>query len=331
VVKVGSVECRAITRGERTEEIERRRYDTVSERRRMATQEEVASALRDLDGAPERVAARDWPGHLRAQALSPGLYSWWVDGDGSEQLADGLGAGVAPGRLYAGQAGATKWPSGKVGGATLATRVGGQHARGRVRSSTFRLTLASALRDPLGLVVEGPRRLAADSERDLSEWIATHLHVAIHPFEERDALMDLEHRGLDVLDPPLNLEGRPPTDLRAALSQLRGSVGGSATPSPRRRPPPTSPLAASPGSLVPPKREARGRVTLHEEIADILRERGGWMTAHEVADAIDERGRYSKKDGSAMSPSQVRLRAYKYNHLFELDRSRVRLRNGGED
>jgi hypothetical protein len=48
-----------------------------------------------------------------------------------------------------------------------------------------------------------------------------HLQVAVHPFAERDALGDLEHRVLQVLDPPLNLDGRPRTPLRKTLSQLR--------------------------------------------------------------------------------------------------------------
>jgi hypothetical protein len=51
-----------------------------------------------------------------------------------------------------------------------------------------------------------------------------HLEVAVHPFAEADALGDLEHRVLAVLDPPLNLDGMPPTTLRAGLARLRREV-----------------------------------------------------------------------------------------------------------
>jgi hypothetical protein len=53
----------------------------------------------------------------------PGLYSWWIDDAGAADLSRGLGHLVAPGLIYAGQAGATKEPSGKTSGATLALRV----------------------------------------------------------------------------------------------------------------------------------------------------------------------------------------------------------------
>lgn len=289
----------------------------------MATEAEVQAALDDLDRAPDRIVARNWPGHLQARSADPGLYSWWVDPAGADELAEGLDASVEAGRIYAGQAGATKWPSGKVGAATLASRIGSQHVRGRIRGSTFRLTLASALRASLGPVVEGPKKLAGESEDELSRWIAGHLTVAVHPFAERDALSDLEDRVLDVLDPPLNLDGRPPSDVRSSLSRRRASLGAAtAPPSPSRaRSQPTvpsKPMTAAGSSE---------RVTLHEEIAAILREQGGWMTTQEIAHAVNERGRYSKKDGSAMAASQIRIRTYKYSHLFEQDGSRVRLRD----
>jgi hypothetical protein len=48
-----------------------------------------------------------------------------------------------------------------------------------------------------------------------------HMKVAVHPLCERDALADLEHRVLTELDPPMNLGGMPPTQLRETLSVLR--------------------------------------------------------------------------------------------------------------
>ncbi len=171
-----------------------------SVRRQLATQGEVRRALRDLDGAPMRIAARDWPGSLHGLD-EVGLYSWWVDAAGARDLSLGLGHRLRSGRIYAGQTGATKWPSGKTGRATLGSRIGGNHLRGRIRGSTFRLTLASALTAPLGLVSQS-RNLNRISEQRLSDWMRAHLLVAVHPFSDRDALGDLEDRVLAKLDPP---------------------------------------------------------------------------------------------------------------------------------
>jgi hypothetical protein len=72
------------------------------------------------------------------------------------------------------------------------------------------------------------------------------------------------------------------------------------------------------------------RVTLHEELVDILREHAGsgWMTTQELADLVLERGRYQKRDGtSAVSAYQVHGRTKNYLQLFERDGARVRLRS----
>jgi hypothetical protein len=211
-------------------------------RRRTATAAEVRRALHDLDGAPKLIAASQWPGTARGLDHA-GLYSWWVDAAGAKDLARGLGQGVRPGRIYAGQTGATKWPSGKVGKATLGSRIGGNHLRGSISASTFRLTLASALADPLKLVAIAPHRLPRTSEQRLREWMRAHLQVAVHPFPERDALVDLEEHVLGKLDPPLNLERMERTPLREALSRARRSLSASTAAAVK---PPGSPL--SPGS-----------------------------------------------------------------------------------
>lgn len=189
-------------------------------RRRTATATEVARAIKDLDGAPNLIAAGDWPGTARGLKHA-GLYSWWVDASGAKDLTRGLGQRVRAGRIYAGQTGATTWPSGKTGKATLASRVGRNHLHGRIRGSTFRLTLASALATTLELASGSARRLESASEERLSEWMRVHLHVAVHPFPDADALADLEERVLVKLDPPLNLGGMESTPLRESLSRLR--------------------------------------------------------------------------------------------------------------
>src|SRR5438552_3910056 len=108
-------------------------------------EEETNAALAALGEKASRVRARSWPGSL-AGLDSPGLYGWWVDEWGAEMLSTGLGAELVAGRIYAGQAGATAWPSGTKRLATLRSRIGGNHIRGSVRGSTFRLTLAAVLR-----------------------------------------------------------------------------------------------------------------------------------------------------------------------------------------
>jgi hypothetical protein len=151
------------------------------------------------------------------------MYSSWVDAAGARDLSCGLGQRVRAGRIYAGQTGATKWPSGTTGRATLASRIGGNHLRGRIRGSTFRLTLAAALADPLGFVSES-KNLDRASEQRLSVWMREHLRLAVHRFPERDALGDLEHHVLAKLDPPLNLDGMSLTPLREALSLRRKAL-----------------------------------------------------------------------------------------------------------
>jgi hypothetical protein len=191
-----------------------------AEPRRTATHAEVAAALRALDREPRPVNAAAWPGDLESLDL-PGLYSWSVDPAGAADLTRGLGVRIEPTRIYAGLTGATKWPSGATGKSTLRKRVGGNHIRGRVRGSTFRLTLAAVLLDVLGLEVAGPKKLTPASEAALTAWIRDHLSVAVFPFPHAGALADLEHLVLAELDPPLNLDGMPLTPLRTRLAQLR--------------------------------------------------------------------------------------------------------------
>jgi GIY-YIG catalytic domain len=196
---------------------------SVPERRQVVTPAEVEAALEDLDLRPHRIQATSWPGGLTDLAKA-GLYSWWVDESGAADLSAGLGMEVIVGRIYAGQTGATRWPSGTVVTSTLSGRIGGNHLRGNVRGSTFRRTLAAVLWEPRAFAVSGPARLNPSSEKDLSEWMRLHLEVAVHRFAERDSLADLEHHVLARLDPPLNLEGMPATSIRMRLAELRAAL-----------------------------------------------------------------------------------------------------------
>ena len=189
-----------------------------------ADESDVAAAAAMLSRSPTAKLA-ELAAELRDAHISgPGLYSWWVDDPGGAHLAAGLGTPVESGLIYAGQTGATRWPSGKRVATDLRDRICGHHMRGRIRGSTFRLTLAAALAGRLGLRVAGPKRLAGAGEQALSDWIDEHLSLGVYPFRDRDRLADLEGRVLDLLDPPLNLEGRGPSAIRRALSAQRRAL-----------------------------------------------------------------------------------------------------------
>lgn len=180
-------------------------------------------ALYALEVNPLRVSARAWPGGLRGLE-NPGLYSWWVDEAGAQNLSSSIALPVVAGRIYAGQTGATAWPSGRLRATTLRGRIGENHLRGNIGGSTFRWTLAAALRVPLSLDIVGRRQLDRDSEQRLSAWMREHPEVAVHAFPERDPLAHLEDCVLARLDPPLNLDGMPETPLLQRLSRLRKAL-----------------------------------------------------------------------------------------------------------
>jgi GIY-YIG catalytic domain len=181
------------------------------------------SALADLDESPQLVPARDWPAGLGGLDRA-GLYAWWVDEAGAADLSSGLGLTVASGRIYAGQAGATKWPSGRAGDDTLGKRIGQMDLGGRVRMSTFRWTLAAVLFDLLDMQVRASMLITPPSEQVLTEWMRERLSIAVHPHDDRDTLGGLEHAILEHLDPPLNLGHLPPTQVRERLTELRRRI-----------------------------------------------------------------------------------------------------------
>ena len=69
-------------------------------------------------------------------------------------------------------------------------------------------------------------------------------------------------------------------------------------------------------------------LTLHEALAQVLRERGNaWMTARELADEVNSRALYRKRDGAPVEANQVHARTKNYTDLFEKDGSQIRLRD----
>ena len=112
---------------------------------------EAWQALDDLDASPILVPASEWP--AGAEGLDrPGLFAFWVDEAGAADLSRGLDLPLEAGRIWIGQAGATRWPSGRANSDTLGARIARTHLQGRVRSSTLRLTLAGILFAQLELV-----------------------------------------------------------------------------------------------------------------------------------------------------------------------------------
>jgi hypothetical protein len=173
----------------------------------------VVAALLDEHHAvtPAYFLAQD-PAGLRV----PGLYSWWVDEEGAADLSRAAHVTTDSGLVYAGLAGATRWPAGKHSPSTLWSRIAGVHLHGNHESSTFRRSLFALLTSPDG---DGTVDEAA-----LTAWMHAHLRVIAVPHEDRDSLEALEAVVLTALDPPLNLQGMPSTPFRRSLKDLRRHI-----------------------------------------------------------------------------------------------------------
>lgn len=148
-------------------------------------------------------------------AAHPGIYAWFVDDRGARDLSLGLGLPVAPGLIYAGQAGAGS------SSATLASRIRGNHVAGNSYGSTLRLSVAAILRVQLGLTPSGGRHMEPAGEVRLTDWMRNHLTVSLVAYPDRATLDQLETAVLDLLDPPLNIAKRPASALRRHLTGLR--------------------------------------------------------------------------------------------------------------
>jgi hypothetical protein len=71
----------------------------------------------------------------------------------------------------------------------------------------------------------------------------------------------------------------------------------------------------------------RTMMTLHEALAQILRESGNApMTARALADAVNGRGLYRTRDGSPVEVNQIHARTKNYQDLFEKDGSLISLK-----
>ena len=72
---------------------------------------------------------------------------------------------------------------------------------------------------------------------------------------------------------------------------------------------------------------ASGRMTLHQALRIVLNENDNqWMTVRELADEVNDRSLYQKRDGSPIEPNQIHARAKNYAAIFEKNGPRIRLR-----
>jgi hypothetical protein len=169
--------------------------------------------VRDLTDGRSALSMPAFLASDRRALSAPGLYSWWVDAAGALDLTEGLGHPVRAGLIYAGLAGATRWPSGKRSANTLWSRIVGMHLTGRHEFSTFRRTVGSIL-------AAAERRRGIDEEL-LSAWMSRHLAVRVVVGSDPDQLGHIEREVLQRIDPPLNLMGMPTTPIRIRLRELR--------------------------------------------------------------------------------------------------------------
>ena len=124
---------------------------------------------------------------------------------------------VPAGLIYAGRPEATRWPGAKLSQNTPRDPITGMHLGAAAEFFMFRRTLAAILRPVLDLGAEDDPRLYT--------WIKIHLGVNAVRAPDPDRLAETETAVLDLLDPPLNVRGRPPSAIRARLAELRHDPG----------------------------------------------------------------------------------------------------------
>ena len=64
-------------------------------------------------------------------------------------------------------------------------------------------------------------------------------------------------------------------------------------------------------------------MTLHEAIEQVLDENDNGLTYAEIADIINEKKLYQKKDASKVMAGQIKIRVYNYQHLFRVEHGKV--------
>src|SRR5699024_12810509 len=68
-------------------------------------------------------------------------------------------------------------------------------------------------------------------------------------------------------------------------------------------------------------------MTLHEAIEMILQETGRPMSSREIADVVNKRNLYTRRDGLSISASQIAARVGNYENLFRKQLGKIKLVN----
>lgn len=68
-------------------------------------------------------------------------------------------------------------------------------------------------------------------------------------------------------------------------------------------------------------------MTLHEAIEKILQETGRPMSTREIADIVNKRNLYTRRDGHPVSASQIAARVGNYENLFVKQLGKIKLVN----
>jgi hypothetical protein len=155
-----------------------------------------------------------------------GFYCWWSR-SGSIPLVPSRPHPVEAGFdvLYVGIA-----PSGEQSTSTVRRRVWGNHLRGNIAASTFRLTLASFLREQLELVpIKSNKKtvLTSDHNKALSRWQVENLALTCH---EVEAPWLLEAGVIAAMRPPLNIDDNHADTFCATVQRMRTTLRELAEP-----------------------------------------------------------------------------------------------------
>lgn len=164
--------------------------------------------------------------HLDTHGITHGVYAWWFDDDLPSVPRDGCISHGDKSLVYVGIAPA-KGQRVRAGALTpMKRRLWRNHLCGSVRTSTLRLSLASLLKQQLGLSFwrdsSNRVRMNRDHEEVLSNWIG--LHAAVSTMQHENP-QNIERELIEAGPPfPVNLSmsGHP---FRQRLSDLRRSLG----------------------------------------------------------------------------------------------------------
>lgn len=148
---------------------------------------------------------------------STGLYGWFVDPAGARDLNRSLMLPVRAGLIFVGQVGGSSWQSLADPVLNLRDHVERIQLHGRSRASTFRMTLATVLREQL--------RMRSLEDPLLTDWMLKHLSISSWASDNFGELRELEQVVINELDPPLNVDHLPANAYRARLSQMRSALG----------------------------------------------------------------------------------------------------------